>query len=342
MFQPVKIRQYLAFMKAKGYSPDDVLSGTRIAHTALSSPDFLMDIDQAKTIVANMIALTGDQGIGLEIGHQTELMDLGIVGYAMMSAQTGREALQYWINYSNSLVGMLVEIALEEKAPDDWALLYKPSLPLGFIYNVCVEELLTMSVRLSAVLTATKSSVDQLELSFPAPAHHALYAQYFNGPIKFNANSTRARFSSPNLDSPLRGNDKNFNLICARQCELMARQVGSHGPIVFKIRNILMRSRGRIPSIQTVAQELSLSARTLRRHLQDEGTSYQKLVGEFRADLAQEYLRSSSISTKEVAFLLGYNDTNAFRRAFVEWTGSTVQEYRAQRIHVGQAEIAEA
>ena len=85
-----------------------------------------------------------------------------------------------------------------------------------------------------------------------------------------------------------------------------------------------------------------MSARTLRRHLQEEGASYQKLVGEFRADLAQEYLRSSSISTKEVAFLLGYNDTNAFRRAFKEWTGTTVQEYRAQLAHVGQAETAEA
>lgn len=331
MFQPVKVRQYLAFMKAKGYSAEAVLRNSNVDPAKLADSTYLMSVEQAKVIVGNMITLTGDQGIGLEIGKATEPMDLGIVGYAIMSAESGREALRYWINYSNALVGTLAEIELEEHASDDWSLIFTQSIPLGFVYNFCVEELMAMSVRLSSILTATTSSLKQLELSYPAPAHQQLYEQFFKGPVKFNSKITRLRFSSPDLNLALRSNDKNFNQICARQCELLAREVGALSPIESRIRDILLRSRGRIPSIQVISQEMRMSARTLRRHLQDEGTSYQKLVGAFRTDLAKEYLSSVSISTKEVAFLLGYDDTNAFRRAFKEWTGKTIKEFRAQR-----------
>ena len=330
MFRPVKIRQYLALMKAKGHAADAVLAGSGVNQEMLASTDFLMDINQSKAIVANMIALTGDQGIGLEIGRQTELVDLGLVGYLMMSSQTAGEATQYWINYRNALIGMLIDLRLEQSSPDDWSLTFTESVPLGFIYNFCVEEQLVMICKLGGELTASSPVMKQLELSYPMPSHHALYKNHFKGPIKFNAPSTRISFSSPRLDQPLRGNDKDFNELCARQCDLLLRQIGQQSPVVFKIKNILMRSRGRIQTIETVAAKLNISPRTLRRHLQDEGFSYQQLLNEFRIDMAKEYLRSVSITTKEIAYLLGFKDTNSFRRWFKSWSGKTVQEYRTE------------
>ena len=328
MFRPVKIRQYLALMEAKGHAASAVLAGSGVKQKMLADPDFLMDIDQSKTVVSNMIALTGDQGIGLEIGYQTELVDFGLVSYVMMSAQSAREAVHYWINYSNGLIGMLIEMKLEEKAADDWSLTITESVPLGFIYNFCVEELLVMMSKLGGDLTSVTPVIRQLELSYPAPSHHALYRQYFKGPIKFNAACTRIRFQNPRLDQALRGNDKAFNELCARQ-------IGQQSPgkrlLVSKIKNILMRSRGRITTIEQVASELNISPRTLRRHLQDEGFSYQQLLNEFRADMAAEYLQSVSMTAKEIAYLLGFKDTNSFRRAFKLWTGKTVQEYRNEQ-----------
>jgi AraC-like DNA-binding protein len=329
MFRPVKIRQYLALMKAKGHTAEAVLAGSGVDQGRLADKDFLMEIDQSKVVVSNMITLTGDQGIGLEIGHQTELVDFGLVGHVMMSARSAREAVQYWINYSNALIGMLIELKLEERAADDWSLTISELQPLGFIYNFCVEEQLVIICRLGAELTSVTPTMKQLDLSYPAPSHHALYQQHFKGPIRFNARCTRISFTGPLLDQPLRGDDKEFNEMCARQCELLMRQIGQQSPLVSKIQNILMRSRGRIPMIDTMARELNISARTLRRRLHDEDRSYQQLVNEFRIDMAKEYLRSVSVTTKEIAYLLGFRDTNSFRRAFKLWTGKTVQEYRA-------------
>jgi AraC-like DNA-binding protein len=316
-------------MKARGHAAEDVLAGSGIRPEMLSDAGFLMDIDQSRRVVANMMALTGDQGIGLDIGNQTEMVDLGLVGYLMLSAQSAREATHYWINYCNALIGMLMELRLEERAPDDWSLTISETVPLGFIYNFCVEEQLVMICKLGGELAAVTPVIKQLELSYPAPSHHALYQRYFKGPIKFNARCTRITLCCPRLDQALRGNDKEFSEMCARQCELLMRQIGQQSPLVSKIKTMLMRSRGNTPDIETVARNLNLSARTLRRHLHDEGFNYQQLTNEFRADMAKEYLQSVSITTKEIAYLLGFKDTNSFRRAFKLWTGKTVQEYRA-------------
>ena len=55
MFRPVKIRHYLSLMQAKGHDAAAVLAGSGVDVAHLSDPDCLVDVAQAKTIVANMI-----------------------------------------------------------------------------------------------------------------------------------------------------------------------------------------------------------------------------------------------------------------------------------------------
>lgn len=328
MFRPIKIRQYLSFMKSRGYQAERVLAGSGLDEEVLSNPDFLMDIGQAKQVVANMIALTGDQSIGFEIGDGTIMADLGLVGFVMMTARSTRDAVQHWINYSNSLIGMLLKVSLEERNADDWSLVISATVPLEVINNFCIEEQLVMIYKLGGQLISAEPVLSSLELSYQQPSHHALYQRYFRAPVSFNSRQTRMSFVSPSLDQPLRGNDKEFNEICARQCELLLKQIDRQNPIAAKIKNILMRNGGQNPGFDAVAHVLKISSRTLSRHLSDEGLTYQQLVNEFRADLAKEYLQSMSMTSKEISYLLGFDDSNSFYRAFKSWTGQTVQEYK--------------
>jgi len=45
---------------------------------------------------------------------------------------------------------------------------------------------------------------------------------------------------------------------------------------------------------------------------------------------ANEYLGSGEFQPKEIGYLLGFKDPDAFRRAFKSWTGQTVSEYRSK------------
>lgn len=329
MFRPVKLRQYLRLMTEKGYPVEAVLAGSGISNDALNDSFLLLDIPRYKIITSNIVSLTGDQGIGLEFGSKTELKDLGMLGFLVMSAQTIRQTAHYWSNYSHELVGILVRLKLVEVASSGaWTLEFSEITPLGRVLNFCIEEQLVMICELARKLASVQSTIARVELSYPPPPHHAIYEDYFDAPIKFSAPKTRITILNPTIDHPLIGNDAEFHEICSRQCELMMRKIHEKDSIASRTKHALMRFKGHSPGIEIMACEFNVSPRTLRRHLAEEGYTYQELVDEFRAELAQEYLRSGSITPKEVSYLLGFNHPTSFHRAFKRWTGSSINEFR--------------
>lgn len=84
-------------------------------------------------------------------------------------------------------------------------------------------------------------------------------------------------------------------------------------------------------SMTCVASELAISNRTLQRRLHQEGTTFQKVLAELRAELACHYLSVTDYSSAEISFLLGYEEPNSFFRAFRAWTGQTPEIVRANR-----------
>jgi AraC-like DNA-binding protein len=330
MFRPTKIRHYVAFMKSRGFGAAEVLAGSHIEPAQLHNPAHLIDFAAYQTVVANMIRLTGKQGIGLEVGKESELTDFGIVGHAMMSSKTGRDALQLWLRYSNALVGMLITLHLEEHEHGAWSLTISEMRPMGFLYNFGVEEILTIAIKIGEVQTRQPFAPAAIELSYPAPAHHALYMEYLGCVPRFNTGTTRVRFEAPDLEQPIRGSDEEFNAICLQHCSQILRQIAEDSPLVSRIRSLLLSRIKGLPSLQDLARELCMSDRTLRRRLQAEGHSYQNVINEFRMDLAKEYLGTSRMTPKETAYLLGFKDANAFRRAFKAWTGQTIHDFREE------------
>lgn len=85
-----------------------------------------------------------------------------------------------------------------------------------------------------------------------------------------------------------------------------------------------------IASADEVAKELGVSKRTLQRKLKNEGTNFQQQLNEMREMLAKNYLLNTSDSVDEIAYLLAYQETNSFLRAFNLWTGKTVQQFRQE------------
>ncbi len=82
-------------------------------------------------------------------------------------------------------------------------------------------------------------------------------------------------------------------------------------------------------SIGAITRHLAVSGRTLQRQLQREGTSYQAVLAATRKDLAEHYLANSTTSPAEIAYLIGYEDSNSFYRAFRTWTDTTPDAFRA-------------
>ena len=79
-----------------------------------------------------------------------------------------------------------------------------------------------------------------------------------------------------------------------------------------------------------MATSLGYSERKLRWLLQAEGTTYGDVIRQYRQDLAEEYLKNTMLAPKQIAYLLGFDDPSSFRRAFKQWTGGTISDYRSR------------
>ena len=91
------------------------------------------------------------------------------------------------------------------------------------------------------------------------------------------------------------------------------------------LKKLLARHR---PRLEDVGRELHLSSRTLQRRLLEEQITFHSLVEEARRDLAKHYLVQSSLELNETAYLLRYEDSNSFIRAFHKCEGTCPGEWR--------------
>lgn len=81
-------------------------------------------------------------------------------------------------------------------------------------------------------------------------------------------------------------------------------------------------------TLPRLAKQLSLSARTMQRHLQSQGGSFDEIVDRVRKMRAAEYLRDSTVPLAQVSNLLGYTESSTFNRSCVRWFDETPLAYR--------------
>ncbi|MEM6344991.1 MAG: helix-turn-helix transcriptional regulator [Bacteroidota bacterium] len=91
---------------------------------------------------------------------------------------------------------------------------------------------------------------------------------------------------------------------------------------------VIAQLRKRKLGIEVVADDLSMSVRSLQMKLKEEGTSYQKLLNRIREQLAIAFLQEKKYSKSEIADLLGFSEISVFSRTFKKWTGQSPSEFQ--------------
>ncbi|RQR29732.1 AraC family transcriptional regulator [Burkholderia sp. Bp9143] len=85
-----------------------------------------------------------------------------------------------------------------------------------------------------------------------------------------------------------------------------------------------------LPALAELAAWLGVSEATLRRRLAAEGSGYHALREQCLADAARRCLRESDWPVARIATHLGFGGEEAFRRAFVRWTGIAPSRFRRE------------
>ena len=168
----------------------------------------------------------------------------------------------------------------------------------------------------------------RVEMTRPGPATSA-HREYFGAPIVFNAPRNALVLASADLDRPFAGHNPELLAILTPALAASLAEIDAQTSLPEQIKIVLKRrlASGK-PELSDVADALGLSERTLQRRIATAGTSFRQLLESARHELGREMLSDGASAADEIAYLLGYQDTSSFYRAFREWEGVTPAQWR--------------
>jgi AraC-like DNA-binding protein len=170
-----------------------------------------------------------------------------------------------------------------------------------------------------------------LEVHFEheAPRQPDRIAAAFGVPVQFGQETNRIVFPTALLSRRLMPVSAELAPLIEKHLHEMAgSESDSMGRLTSRIRFILVTRLGKGEvSVDSVAEELGMSSRTLQRRLGEEGVSFRDMLREQRLRLAEGLIADRSMPVTEIAGMLGYTESTALSRAFKHWTGHSPRDF---------------
>jgi AraC-like DNA-binding protein len=140
------------------------------------------------------------------------------------------------------------------------------------------------------------------------------YHDVFRAPVEFGARHDELELARDQLALRLEGGDA----ITQQALEAKVRELMPGASLVERVRVAAADRLDASPA--DIARALGVSARTLRRHLEEDGQTLRGVVDDLRRERADALL-ARGMTVKEVAFALAFSEPSAFSRAYKRWTG---------------------
>ncbi|GLK91127.1 AraC family transcriptional regulator [Pseudomonas turukhanskensis] len=294
----------------------------------LYNPQSRISLNQHAHIHAAFHQCSDNPLLGLEVGKRLHLTSYGIVGFALLSSATLREALTVAAQFSllmNFKLGLHIN---EEGDSARLELSDRYGLSRGQEGFWCYLEISKLITLLQDIL-GLGFTCQGIDLAIDAtPEEQALVRQSLGLDVRFNCTRTAIRFAGQWLDAKLAQANSITHASCKATCQAQLREVIQKYDLSYQVQNLLLGSGHCIASLSDIADRLHLSPRTLRRRLDALGTSYNALLVEVRKKLAIRYLLNTPMTTEAISEQLNYSDAANFRHAFKRWTGRSPREYR--------------
>jgi AraC-like DNA-binding protein len=264
----------------------------------------------------------GEDDVALQIAASLTFGRHALVALAARSAATLREALGLLARWTPllhpDLRGALVDDAR-------WRL-SAPGRPRGV--GRYVHEAVLAHVVARARDAAGEVAPSSLWFANARPPAIEPLARFFGtAAIAFGAEDSGLAFPREVLDRSLPGADERTAITIAALVD-----AALPGPAPESLsRRVAERIGATLPdgsNVHEVARALHMSARTLQRRLEQEGTRFGEIVDGVRLDVARRLLADRANTLGDIAFRLGFADLATFSRAFKRWTGEPPGQWR--------------
>jgi AraC-like DNA-binding protein len=309
-----------------GGDPLDICRRSSVSPAMLDDPDMPMPAGGVLVFLAEAAKRCDCPTFGLRLASRQDLSVLGPLWLLMRSADTVGQliadlARYYVIHTRGSGIGTI--------AADDGSLFvtYQMGRQLRGDDRQVIE--LGMALFCNELRHHAPPQWEPASVQFchRAPSDLRLHRRFFGPAISFDQDRNAVRVQAEVLARPLAAaNERSRRMMSA---VLAGRQLRTPAAALSRIEGAI---RAMMPfsdcTLDEVAATIATSSRTLQRQLAENGTTFQKLRDQVRADLALKYLRQSTLRFAEISEILGFAEPSVFTRSFRRWHGSTPREAR--------------
>ena len=322
-------------LREEGYPADTLLAETGLDETHLSDPHFRCGFQPLRRLFLNAIERTGNADLGVVLALKFQPTYIGLPAYAAMNAERFEDGLDvmkrfFFLNFP------AFELRLAEKHASlqagEAAIRLRSKFPFEDIeYFGFSSAIIAINGLLKGMLQADEAAT-RAEMTVSQPENWPALEPKIGFPIRFGSAENQIVFPAALLSRPLPGSDPINHVRLLWLCEQFAAEMAFETTPVTKVMAVLDGSASLTMSLSDVATELGYSERGLRRQLERSGTSYRKLVDQFRETRARALLSGSTQPIKAIAGALGFESSSNFARSFKRWTGLTPRAFRDQTL----------
>ncbi|HEX5655608.1 MAG TPA: AraC family transcriptional regulator ligand-binding domain-containing protein [Polyangiales bacterium] len=320
----IHILRLAALLKRWQVTEADLLTGIVPSVDVLSIPQSMLSVSTVVALTERARALSGEPGLGIFTGLDARASSHGFLGFAAMSAATLGDALRLVVRYA-AIRTTAFSFRLELDATRA-VLTVDEHADFGSVRDVMLFSVMVSFWQMANSLTERELALE-LEFALPRPDYFARFAHVLP-PARFDQPINRITGPRSALDARLVMANPEALELARRECEDKLVELGLDGRLAPRVRAALGRGLSAFGNLDSVAAELGLTGRTLRRRLEAEGAPFATLLASARRERAQLWLRSHELSVEDVAERLGYSNVGSFTRAFTRWTGQTPSGFR--------------
>ncbi len=309
-----------------GVPPAAILRQAGLPMGLFQQEKMFVDTEEFFALWRSISEVSSDPLIGLKLGNEERVERYDPISIAVLYSRSLRDAMQRMARYKQLTCPEKIQI-LEQRqecaVQFKWLLAKEIEPPV--LIDLCFARVVAIGRRgIGAAMTPIRIELER------SPAHRDAFEAHFGCPVKFKAKQNLLVFTRQDLDRPFVTHNPELLGMLVPQLEAELRVQLSQRTIREQVKGMLKQLvAGQRPAIEDLARELNMSARTLQRRLANDGISFQQLLGEARRELAHHYLLHSSLGLNEAAYLLGFENSNSFFRAFQNWEGVSPAKWRA-------------
>jgi AraC-like DNA-binding protein len=301
---------------------------------ALDEPSYI-SMEQYSRLCVELFRELADESGGVLSGSPTPFGTTRLLLYSVIHCHSLRAVLERAMEFNAACRERSGEIHVNHLEVDGES-------RLASLHYYSVAELanpppqdgalcgLSMWLRLCGWLIGQHIDVVSAQCAGPSPDNLDALRHFFPCPVSFDAGSNVVTFSARHLEAPvIRTEVELEKFLPVAPYHVVIKPVTSDAGISSRIRSLLGDDfREEMPSFEELTGMLNMSPRTLRRRLEKEGTSYQRIKDNARRDVAINLLAGERMTVSDVAEQVGFSDPSAFHRSFKKWTGLSPGEYR--------------